>query len=244
MKNCPDMFLTGNRFTVLLTMTFLVGVKDDDTNEPEEEEEFIVNDYHWASWVKSAAKFRGISIIPKPDEKFDLYLHGAVGKDERNTVKIGHNLKKKLFYTLQVCWASSWGADPSKYGHTHISNGFYLLYKDGKTLIEKTLFKHNTTPQMMIPAFYLGGFNASTNGKGVVKSKCYTGIISNLEIAKTRNSYIPDELLRLIVMNQTVINNDWAQVSITNDQLMEALFTNTEEEENNEPPAAKRMKFI
>ena len=228
MKNCRHIFLSNVELGVLLTLTFLVGVKDDDS----EEEEFIVSDYHWTKWDKSAEKFRGISIIPKPDGTFDLYLKGAVGEDGGNSLKIGHNLKKKLFYTLQVFW-------------NYRLDSFYVLYKDGKTLINKTLFQHNTAAASIIrPAFYLGGFNASTKEKGgVVKSKCYTGIVSNLEIVNTVNPSIPEELLRLIVRTQTVINHDWSQVLFTNDQLMEAFYSNTEEE-NSEPPAAKRMKFI
>ena len=97
---------------------------------------------------------------------------------------------------------------------------------------------------MMIPAFYLGGFNASTTEKRrVVKSKCYSGIVSNLEIVRTINPSIPDELLRFIARKQIVINNDWLQVPITKDQLIEAFSSNTEEK-NNDPPAAKRMKFM
>ena len=161
-----------------------------------------------------------------------MYLHGATGEDGRNTLKIGHNLKKKLFYILQVSWSS------------RMNSCFYLLYIDGKALIDKTSFKYNTLPSVMRPAFYLGGFNASTEEEGgVVKSKCYTGIVSNLEIINNINPNhpIPNELLKFIVNNQTIINDDWSHVlMIMKDQLMEAFYNN--KEENNVPPAVKRMK--
>ena len=78
--------------------------------------------------------------------------------------------------------------------------GFYLLDKDGKPLTEKTSFQSNSVPITMRPAFYLGGFNASTRDRqGVVKSKLFRGIISNMEIIHTRSTSIPEELLDFIL---------------------------------------------
>ena len=76
--------------------------------------------------------------------------------------------------------------------------GFYLLDKYGKPFIEKTSFQSNSVLITMRPAFYLGGFNASTKHRqGVVKSKLFRGIISNMEIIHTRSTSIPEELLEL-----------------------------------------------
>ena len=143
-----------------------------------------------------------INFSIKANNKFDLYLHGAAarGKDDTHRLRIGVD----LFYTLQVCWGGGGGSE---------GNGFYLLDKDGKTFIEKTSFRSNSVPDMMRPAFYLGGFNASTKHRqGVVKSKLFRGIISNMEIIHTRNTSIPEELLDFIRMNQAIINRVLAQV--------------------------------
>lgn len=120
-------------------------------------------------------------------------------------------------------------------------NGFYSLYKDGKPLIDKTSFQYNVLPDGMRPAFYLGGFNASTKERGeVVKSKCFTGILSNLEIINTWNPSIPTELLKFIVNKQTIINDDWLQALITRDQLTDKY--NDNKEEKDDPPAKKTKK--
>ena len=96
--------------------------------------------------------------------------------------------------------------------------------KDGKPLIDKTSFRHNNLPDSITPAFYLGGFNASTVAGGkVVKSKCFTGILSNLEIIDVRHGpgSIPTELLKFIVQKQIVVNNDWLQFTIKREKIME-----------------------
>ena len=220
MDNDPNMFLSLNGVNVLLTMTFLVGVYD---AYNEAAEEFIVSDYRWSVDAKSADTFRGVSIISKPNEKFDLYLHGA-RDGGKNRLKIGGNIKTNLFYTLQVYWS---GIE---------ENGFYLMYKDGETLIDKTSFQYNAMKDLVRPAFYLGGFNASTEEGGkVVKSKCFTGILSNLEIINTSQPSIPSELLKFIVQKQTIINDDWLQALTTNNQQMV-------KKEEVEPPSPKRKK--
>ena len=69
---------------------------------------------------------------------------------------------------------------------------------------------------MVRPAFYVGGFNASTKERGgIVKSKMFTGIISNLEIINTRSNYIPGELLDFVRMKQTIRNSIWMQIADT-----------------------------
>ena len=220
-------FLSMNGGQVLLTITFLVGVKEDDPSnkrkKSNEEEEFIVSDYCWSEYDKSADKHRGVSIIPKADEKFDLYLHGAAarGRDGTHRLRIGVDLKQNLFYTLQVCWS-----DGSE------KNSFYLLDKDGKPFIDKTFFQGNSLPMVIQPAFYLGGFNASTKDQEeIVKSKLFTGLISNVEIINTaRSTSIPEELLHFIRMYQTIINDDLKQIA------------NTVETEV-EPPVSKKKKI-
>ena len=118
--------------------------------------------------------------------------------------------------------------------------GFCILYKDGKPLIDKTSFQHNDLPDGVTPAFYLGGFNASTDiGGKVLKSKCFTGILSNLEIVDTRHPSIPTELLEVIVQNQTVINDNWSQFTIKREKLME--ISNDKEDE---PPKAPKRKKL
>ena len=213
----------------MLTITFLVGVKEDDPSnkrkKSNEEEEFVVSDYCWSEYDKSADKHRGVSIIPKADEKFDLYLHGAAarGGDGTRRLRIGVDLKQNLFYTLQVCWSD----DSEK-------NSFYLLDKDGKPFIDKTFFQGNSLlPTVIQPAFYLGGFNASTKDQEkIVKSKLFTGLISNVEIINTvRSTSIPEELLHFIRMYQTIINDDFKQIA------------NTAESEV-EPPVLKKKKIM
>ena len=189
------MFLTA-QMNVLLTMTFLVGIKDDDENDDvsdkEGEEEFIISDYRWNIFEKSSEKFRGVSIISKPDEKFDLYLHGAPGEDGTQRWKFGKDLKRKLYYTLQVNW------------NEIEKTGFASLYKDGKPLIKETSVPWSEPPDIVTPAFYLGGFNASTTVESkVVKSKCFTGIICNVGIINY-NSQIPKEIMDFIIKSQTL----------------------------------------
>ena len=62
----------------------------------------------------------------------------------------------------------------------------------------------------MAPAFYLGGFNISRNWHTVIKSKCFNGMISNIEVIQTKNSFSGD-LLRLIVDKQSVFN-PWSEL--------------------------------
>jgi hypothetical protein len=190
-----EMLLTTHA-NVLLTMTFMVGIEDD-VNDKEVEEEFIISDYRWNTYDRSPEKFRGVSIISKSNEKFDLYLHGVPGEDGTQRWKFGKDLDRKLYYTLQVYW------------NKVEKKAFASLYKDGKLLIEDTSFPWSELPDITTPAFYLGGFNASTTFKSkVMKSKCFTGIIINVGIVKLR-SEIPKEIMKFIVESQTIMNDDW-----------------------------------
>ena len=150
-------------------------------------------------------------------------MHGAAarGRDGTHRLRIGVDLKQNLFYTLQVCWS-----DGSE------KNSFYLLDKDGKPFIDKTFFQGNSLPMVIQPAFYLGGFNASTKDQEeIVKSKLFTGLISNVEIINTaRSTSIPEELLHFIRMYQTIINDDWMQIT----DIVESAV---------EPPVSKKKKI-
>ena len=138
---------------------------------------------------------RGVSIISKSNKKFDLYLHGAVGDDTKNRMKIGADLEQDAFYTLQVCWKEP-----------EINTGYYSLYKYKQLLFDRVSFKHNTTtPEVIVPAFYLGGFNAAKDWSSFIKSKCFTGMISNIEVIQTQNSFSND-LLQLIIDKQSVFD--------------------------------------
>ena len=104
------------------------------------------------------------------------------------------------------------------------------MYKYREILINKTFFKHNEGPSVTKPAFYLGGFNASTKEeKEVIKSKCFTGIISNLEVITTQESAIPTQMLEFIIEKQ-IIDSSWSQ-----------FYERVKEEDS--PPAVKKKKF-
>lgn len=216
--DCRNMYLSINGANVLLTLTFKkVGNKESSDNN--DVEEFIASDYHWSKYDKRSDVHRGISIITKSDQKFDLYLQGAIGNDGQNKMKIGEDLEQDAFYTLQVCWRRT-GIEKT---------GFYSLYKYRQLLIDKTSFQHHAVPILMRPAFYVGGFNAS-RGETVIKSKCFTGIISNLEVIQTDNDSISNDVLKLIVDGQSVINPWPSKPS--------SLFNGEDE-----PPAVKRIKL-
>ena len=119
-----------------------------------------------------------------------------------------------MFYTLQVCWKGK--------------IGFYNLYKYKQLLIDRSSFQPNTTPEIMTPDFYLGRFNISKNWHTVIKSKCFNGIISNIEVIQTRNDSISYDLLKLIADKQSVLK--WSE------------FINNKEKD--EPSAPKRKKII
>ena len=108
--------------------------------------------------------------------------------------------------------------------------GFEELHNDAVTLINETFFKHNDeSPSVTKPAFYLGGFNASTKEEEkVIQSKCFTGIISNLEVITTQESPISTQMLEFIIENQ-IIDSSWSQY-------------NERAKEEDSPPAVKKKK--
>ena len=217
MKFGYNIILNDSINKVLLTMSFLVGVDKDVVNDTEE---FIVYEHDRRNVT---GNFRGVSVMPKADEKFDLYLYGARGEDaEGKRLKIGEDIKMNFFYTLQVCWDSA------------ELTGFYHLFKDRKVLLDKTYFQCTEMSSIVnAPSLLLGGFDASTNprDKKVVKSKLFTGIISNLEILKIHPNQpsLPEELVKFIEQMQVVKNRNW------NDD------GNPRKKETG-PPASKRRK--
>ncbi len=219
------LFLRNEERTVLLTLTFLVGalpstINNDDDNDDDDDdddemmangEEFILNDY--AVEEKTPDKIRGISIVKNKKKKFDLYLHGArrsttttAAAATTNRLKIGLDLKTSWFYTLQVQWGAR---DDNGDGES-----FYALYENAK-LLRRESFQYPSFPDLVIPAFNIGGFKSST-----AITKCFTGVLSNLEILQTDFASIPSELLTFIVRRQTLLNTHWLL----------------------QPPAVKRMK--
>ena len=60
--------------------------------------------------------------------------------------------------------------------------------------------------------------NASTTDKSeVVKSKCFTGIVSNVGIIN-HGLNIPKEIMNFIIKSQTLFNDDWLKsTDITED---------------------------
>ena len=196
----PLSFVNQN---VLLTLTFLVGKKDYFNSH--DEEEFIVNDYHWSEYEKNPDKIRGVSIVSNNKTKADLYLHGAIGEGiEKNRLKIA-TLEKSQIYSFQVLWG---GIIQQPDGSLLVLDSSYSLYKDFKRITDKTTFTHRTESRIRTPAFYVGGLNNSTSEhvEDVVKTKCFTGILTNLEIINTSHQIVPEELLNFIALKQGIMN--------------------------------------
>ena len=159
---------------------------------------------------------------------FDLYLHGAVSEEtggKENRLLMARNLEKSQFYTLQV----KWGAEIVQVDKSvRILPSFYAIHHNDKCSIKQS-FKNTLISDEIRPAFYLGGFVSRTRVVSsvlqqqqqridlpriirrksefkYVKSKCFTGLVCNLEILKTRTKNVPPELLDFIVKRQSVRN--------------------------------------
>ena len=202
------------------------GGDDEDEDDQNDEEQFILNDFHWSEMHRPVENFRGVSIVNRRGKNnlFDLYLHGAVSGEigKENRLLIARNLKKSQFYTLQV----KWGAEIVQVDKSvRILPSFYAIHYNGKCSIKQS-FKNTLISDEIRPAFYLGGFVSRTRDVSVlqqqrvdlpriirrksefkqVKSKCFTGLVCNLEILKTRTKNVPPELLDFIVKRQSVRN--------------------------------------
>ena len=208
------------------------GGDDEDEDDQDDEEQFILNDFHWSEMHRPVDNFRGVSIVNHrggggKDNLFDLYLHGAVSGEtggKENRLLIARNLKKSQFYTLQV----KWGAEIVQVDKSvRILPSFYAIHYNGKCTIKQS-FQNTLISDEIRPAFCLGGFVSRTRNtipdsssvlqqnlpriirrksdSKQVKSKCFTGLVCNLEILKTRLRNVPPELLDFIVKRQSVRN--------------------------------------
>ena len=214
--NIRDLYLRDEGSNVLLTLTFLVGESFDDVNKNITQEgkfttteEFLLNDYYWLEKMKSST-FRGVSIINIQHDKFDLYLYGGHSEqyeknENNNKMRIAKNLKKSWWYTLQIRWGA---IRAHKDNGISFSESFFSLYDSGNCLIEQS-FQNTLIEGGQPQAFFLGGICSGNSADNLVKSKCFTGFLSNLEILKTTHDSIPKELTGLIVKKQTVMNPEW-----------------------------------
>ena len=128
---------------------------------------------------------------------------------------------KNHTFTLKV----KWGAEIKQPdGTVHVLPSFYAVYDNDKCLTKQS-FQNTLIAEEIHPAFYLGGFVYSTKNtinepsssllpqiiqkksdSRVVKSKCFTGVVCNLEILKTSVKNIPSELFDFIVKRQKMKN--------------------------------------
>ena len=201
---------------VVLTLTFLVGeLQRTETEFSQGEsltEEFIVNDYGWTMKEPNPSKCRGISVERKAGgKKFDLFLHGAISSEGINNfpavhrIKIASTLNTSWFYTLQVKWPRT--ITSSRDDKNQSPKGFYKLFESGKVFINGS-FHSSLVDEAERPAFYIGGLNTGA-GEKLVKSNCFLGILTNLEIMRTIYDSIPKALLNFIASRQMLINDDW-----------------------------------
>ena len=150
---------------------------------------------------------------------------GGSGGNKKNRLLIAKNLKKSHWYTLQV----KWGAEiKQRDGSVLVLPSFYALYDYDRCLTRQS-FKNTLIAEEIYPVFYLGGFVYGTkntinvpsssssssvlpriiqkkSNSRMVKSKCFTGVVCNLEILKSSVKNIPSELLDFIVKRQKMKN--------------------------------------
>ena len=232
-SSTSDVYLRDKEQNVILTFTFLVGTlpayEEEEmlVNEIGEQnvgkEQFIINDHHWADKIQE--NFRGVSIVYAKNNLFELFLHRASSPESnegKNRLKIAENLHLKRYYTLQI----KWGAEiEHSDGSVQVLPSFYALYNFEKCL-NKTSFQQNSIlKDETFSAFYIGGFVTRTantlnnlqvlprilhkSNSRNIKSKCFTGILSNLEILMTKNKHAPAELFKFIAIKQVLKNPKW-----------------------------------
>lgn len=165
-------------------------------------------DSYWSKNETSNNKIRGLSVILKNKDFFELYLHGGVSeKNPQNTkLQIGEKLDMNQFYTLQVFWKGK--RITNQFGGQNLSNSFYSLYKDRNCLENHILFHETETRSISRSVFYVGGLNNSKveDPKSVVKTNLFTGLIANLEVMKTDKTSLPQELADFIAKQQFIVN--------------------------------------
>ena len=219
------LILRDKTSTVVLTLTFLVGELDNNSSDAAKkkrtqsssggavagakEEEFILSDYRYSSSSlrreKTSKKhMRALSIETiegEEEDTFELYLYGAESGGGRR--KIGTGLKTSWFYTVQI----KWGAEVSRSeGTVHCLDSFYAICENDTCLTKKS-FQCPPLKDIARSALYIGGLNAAKTDTGIVKSNCFSGIVSNIEILITNNARIPESLLNFIITNQIITND-------------------------------------
>ena len=245
--NADNIYLRDKIHNVVLTVTFLVG---DVPSKNTGGEQFLISDYRWSPLHHTPLhNLRGLSIDNIDDKHFDLFLYGGTKK----RLKIGSALKTSWYYTVQI----KWGKESLTDAEITISPGFYSIFENDKYVIEQKLFHGEAVIDLVTPAFYIGVFNkTSTHSEIVQESKCFTGILSNLEIIKTSHPTIPKELLNFIVMSQNIYNDDWLSTSPLDptgvrgkkgergadakDPIMESQYI---DDKGSQPPSSKKLKL-
>ena len=116
-------------------------------------------------------------------------------------MKIARGLKTSWFYTVQIKWSAE-GPDGSSVGES-----FYVVRANDE-VVAKNSFRSPPLKDVARPALYLRGLNAAQTDDGTVKSKCFGGVVSNVEILKTTHPHVPDALLRFVADNQIITNDE------------------------------------
>ena len=207
----------------------------------DEKEQFIINDHRYSKRGEKTTKhMRALSIeiikaaSEEEEDTFDLYLYGctttttavttATAADDGATTtattkepppprrrKIGTGLKTSWFYTIQI----KWGAQNDERGAATAAgaeDSFYVI-RENDTVLTKKSFQCPPLPKDVVrSALYIGGLNAAKTDLGIVKSNCFSGIVSNIEILKTnshsRRRRVPESVLEFIIANQIIMNDD------------------------------------
>ena len=174
-------------------------------------EECILNDYLWTADQPTPDDIRALSLTKHSDgKKFDLFLHGARSDDgdggeggAEKCIRIAAGLKTSRFYTVQV----KWGAEITEDRMRRTLSSFYAIFYNGKCVMRK-IFRSVPIADMVESAFYVGGLNGARNAKPkVVKTKMFTGLLSNLEIMQTVHEHVPPVLTDYIAGRQTIANH-------------------------------------
>ena len=206
------LILRDRSANVVVTTTFLVGelpeggrraMRGNRGGDDEGKEQFIFNDYRYSTRQKTSHHMRALSIETVDEDAFDLYLYGTSRRDTRRSrrVKIAKGLKTSWFYTVQIKWSAE-GPDGSSVGES-----FYVVRANDE-VVAKNSFRSPPLKDDARPVLYLGGLNAAQTDDGTVKSKCFGGVVSNVEILKTTHPHVPDALLRFVADNQIITNDE------------------------------------
>ena len=160
------------------------------------------------------------------DDTFDLYLYGSTAvvtaaaaaaatattkEPPPRRRKIGTGLKTSWFYTVQIKWGAQKNDERGAAAAAAAEDSFYVI-RENDTVLTKKSFQCPPLPKDVVrSALYIGGLNAAKTDLGIVKSNCFSGIVSNIEILKTRQHSrrrVPESLLEFIIANQIIMNDD------------------------------------